>query len=147
MSLDDLDIPSLPLGHLPVIRACLDQFGVFAVLDEHLPQHPQAHAADAQCLAVMALKILSGRVVLWRMDQRFEHVDLELLLGDGVQASWFHDNLPCPPKVKTLRPSEIGPLPAPSRGDTFGSRPAVGACRPSSTTGGPPRPPRDTLPP
>ncbi|MFO0004567.1 MAG: DUF4277 domain-containing protein, partial [bacterium] len=62
------------------------------MLDEHLPQHPQAHAADAQCLAVMALKILSGRVVLWRMDQRFEHVDLELLLGDGVQASWFHDN-------------------------------------------------------
>jgi hypothetical protein len=26
------------------------------------------------------------------MDQRFEHVDLELLLGDGVQANWFHDN-------------------------------------------------------
>jgi hypothetical protein len=31
MSLDDLDIRSLPVGYLPVIRACLDQFGVFAV--------------------------------------------------------------------------------------------------------------------
>jgi transposase len=92
MSLDDLDIRSLPVGHLPIIRACLDQLGVFAVLDEHLPQHPQAHASDAECLAVMVLNILSGRVALWRMDQRFEHVDLELLLGDGVQASWFHDN-------------------------------------------------------
>jgi transposase len=92
MSLDDLDIRGLPVGHLPVIRACLDQLGVFAVLDEHLPQHPRAHASDAEWLAVLVLNILSGRVVPWRMDQRFEPVDLELLLGDGMQASWFHEN-------------------------------------------------------
>jgi hypothetical protein len=61
MSLDDLDIRRLLVGHLPVIRACLDQLGVFAVLDEHLPQHPQAHGSDAECLAVMVLNILSGR--------------------------------------------------------------------------------------
>ena len=92
MSNDDLEIRSLPVGHLPVIRACLDQLGVFAALDEHLPHHALAHASDAECLAVMVLNILSGRVALWRMDQRFEHVDLELLLGEGVQSSWFHDN-------------------------------------------------------
>jgi hypothetical protein len=40
----------------------------------------------------MALNILSGPVALRRMDQRFEHVDVELLLGAGVEASWFHDN-------------------------------------------------------
>ena len=92
MSIDDLEIRSLPVGHLPVIRACLDQLGVFDVLDEHLPRHPLAHASDAECLAVMVLNVLSGRVALWRMDQRFEHLDLELLLGEGVEASWFHDN-------------------------------------------------------
>ena len=92
MSIDDLEVRSLPVGHLPVIRACLDRLGVFAVLDEHLPRHPLAHASDAECLAVMVFNILSGRVALWRMDQRFEHVDLELLLGKGVQSSWFHDN-------------------------------------------------------
>ena len=92
MSIDDLEILSLPVGHLPVIRACLDKLGVFAVLDEHLPRHALAHASDAECLALMVLNILSGRVALWRMDQRFEHIDLELLLGEGVQSSWFHDN-------------------------------------------------------
>jgi hypothetical protein len=39
-----------------------------------------------------ATDILSGRVALWRMDQRFEHIDLEMLLGKGVQAGWFYDN-------------------------------------------------------
>lgn len=92
MSIDDLEIRSLPVGHLPVIRACLDKLGVFAVLDEHLPRHALAHASDAECLAVMVLNILSGRVALWRMDQRFEHIDLELLLGEGVESGWFHDN-------------------------------------------------------
>jgi hypothetical protein len=92
MSIDDLEIRSLPVGHLPVIRACLDKLGVFAALDEHLPRHALAHASDAECLAVMVLNILSGRVALWRMDQRFEHIDLELLLGEGVQPGWFHDN-------------------------------------------------------
>ena len=92
MSFDDLQIRSLPVGHLPLIRACLDKLGVFETLDEHLPRHPLAPASEAECLAVMVLKILCGRVALWRMDQRFEHTDLELLLGDGVQACWFHDN-------------------------------------------------------
>ena len=92
MSIDDLEIRSLPVGHLPVIRACLDKLGVFAVLDEHLPRHALAHASDAECLALMVLNILSGRVALWRMDQRFEHIDLELLLGEGVEPGWFHDN-------------------------------------------------------
>jgi hypothetical protein len=92
MSIDDLEIRSLPVGHLPVIRACLDQLGVFAVLDQHLPRHALAHDPGAECLAVMVLNILSGRVALWRMDQRFEHIDLELLLGEGVQAGWLHDN-------------------------------------------------------
>jgi transposase len=91
MSIDDLDIRSLPIGHLPVIRACLDKLGIFDVVDAKLPRHELAHASDAECLAVMVLNVLSGRVALWRMDQRFEHVDLELLLGEGVQASWFHD--------------------------------------------------------
>jgi hypothetical protein len=65
MSIDDLEIRSLPFGHLPVIRACLDKLGVFATLDEHLPRHALAHASDAECLALMVLNILSGRVALW----------------------------------------------------------------------------------
>ena len=92
MPFDDLEIRSLPVGHLPVIRACLEKLGVFDALDEYLPRHPLAHASDGECLAVMVLNILSGRVALWRMDQRFEHIDLELLLGEDVESGWFHDN-------------------------------------------------------
>ena len=92
MNTDDLEIRTLAVGHLPLIRACIDQLGIMDVLDAHLPRHPLAKASDAECVAVMILNIMSGRVGLWRMDQRFEHVDIELLLGDGVEAGWFHDN-------------------------------------------------------
>ena len=81
MFIDDLQIPSRPAGHLPVIWACREKLGVFDVLNEHPPR--LAHASGAECLAVMVLHILSGRVALWRMDQRFKHIDLELLLGEG----------------------------------------------------------------
>jgi transposase len=92
MDTDDLEIRSLAVGHLPLIRACIDQLGIMDVLNAHLPRHPLAKASDAECVAVMILNIMSGRVGLWRMDQRFEHIDIELLLGEGVEAEWFHDN-------------------------------------------------------
>ena len=92
MDTDDLEIRSLAVGHLPLIRACIDHLGIVDVLNAHLPRHPLAKASDAECVAVMILNIMSGRVGLWRMDQRFEHIDIELLLGEGVKAEWFHDN-------------------------------------------------------
>ena len=91
MSFPELEISSAVVGHLPVIRACLDKLGVLDVVDRHLPKHPLAHASDAECLAVMVLNILSGRVALWRMDSRFANTDFELLLGEGAESSWFHD--------------------------------------------------------
>ena len=81
MSLDDLQVRGLPVGQLPLIRACLDKLGVFETLDEHLPQHPLAHASDAECLAVMVLNILSGRVALWRMDH-IDGVGTDTLVSD-----------------------------------------------------------------
>ena len=92
MDTEDLDIRSLAVGHLPLVRACMEQLGIFDVLDDHLPRHTLAKASDAECVAAMVLNILSGRVALWRMDQCFEHIDLELILGEGVKAEWFHDN-------------------------------------------------------
>jgi len=91
MNPEDLQIRSLAVGHLPVIRACLDQLGILDVLDAHLPRHPLARASESDCVAMMVLNVLSGRVALWRMDTRFEHIDLELLLGEGARAEWFHD--------------------------------------------------------
>lgn len=91
MSVDDLELRGLPVGYLPVIRACMNLLGVKEVLDARLPQHALAHVSDAECVMAIVLNILSGRVALWRMDDQLARLDLELLLGEGVDAAWFHD--------------------------------------------------------
>ncbi len=47
MDTDDLEIRSLAVGHLPVIRVCIDQFDIMDVLNAHLPRLPLAKASDA----------------------------------------------------------------------------------------------------
>ena len=89
--LNNVEIRHLHSGHLPVVRGCLDRLGIQDVLDRHLPAHPQSQASDAECTVAMVLNILSGRVALWQMDDHLAGMDVELLLGEGVEASWFHD--------------------------------------------------------
>lgn len=47
MDIDYLEIRSFAVGHLPVIRVCIDQLGIMDVLNAHLPRHPLAKASDA----------------------------------------------------------------------------------------------------
>ena len=47
MSYQDVELRGLPVGHLPVIRACLELLGVLDVLEQRLPKHPLAkHSLD-----------------------------------------------------------------------------------------------------
>ena len=92
MNTEDLAIRSLAVGHLPLIRAGMAQFGVIDVLDEHLPPHTLPKISDAECVAAMVLTILFGRVGLWRMARPFEQIDGERIMGHAVKAGWFHDN-------------------------------------------------------
>ena len=62
MSDQDLELRGLPVGHLPVIRACLELLGVRDVLEQRLPKHPLAKVSDGECVIAMVLNILSGRV-------------------------------------------------------------------------------------
>jgi hypothetical protein len=91
MPLDALSTRALLAGHLPLIRACMDQNGIQRVVDVHLPRHRLAHASDAECVMAIVLNILSGRMALWRMDLWLSKLDTELVLGNGVDAPWFHD--------------------------------------------------------
>jgi hypothetical protein len=50
MNTEDLDTRSLAVGHLPLVRACLEQLGILDVLDDHLPRHTLAKASDAECV-------------------------------------------------------------------------------------------------
>jgi hypothetical protein len=47
MDADDLEIRSLAVGHLPLIRVRIVQLGIMYVLNAHLPRHPLAKASDA----------------------------------------------------------------------------------------------------
>ncbi|MCB9765445.1 MAG: IS1634 family transposase [Alphaproteobacteria bacterium] len=91
MHVDTLRTRSLPAGHLPVIRGIIDQLGIVDIIDDRLPKHPLAKVSDAECVVAMLLNILSGRVALWRMDRWLDKLDVELMLGEGVEAGFFHD--------------------------------------------------------
>lgn len=89
--LTELESRHLHAGHLPVVRGCIDRRGIQAVLERYLPTNSQSQATDAECALAMILNILSGRLALWRMDVHLAGMDVEVLLGEGVEAAWLHD--------------------------------------------------------
>lgn len=90
--LTESDVHAIPVAHLPVLRALIDQLGIHEILDAALPKHPLSRVSDADCVVAMMLNVLSGRVALFRMDQWMGRTDTELLLGPGRDADAFDDN-------------------------------------------------------
>lgn len=90
--LTDSDYQAIPVAHLPVLRALIDQLGIHAIVDAALPKHPLSRVSDADCVVAMMLNVLCGRVALFRMDQWIGRTDTELLLGVGREADAFDDN-------------------------------------------------------
>jgi transposase len=91
MDLNALQHRVLPVGHLPLIRGLIDRLGFKEVIDRYLPRHPLAKVSDAECVVAMILNVLSGRQSIWRIDQWLEKIDLELLMGAGVEGAFFND--------------------------------------------------------
>lgn len=90
-TLPDLDLTPKPVAHLPLIRAVIDQLKIPAVLDELLPADPRSRVSDAECVTVMLLNILEGRIALYDMERWLARTDVELLLGAGASAEGFND--------------------------------------------------------
>ena len=86
-----VDIDQKPVGHLPLIRAIIDDLGIVGVLDELLPPDPRSRVSDGECVAAMILNILQGRVALYSMEQWLASTDCELLFGEGCEADAFND--------------------------------------------------------
>ncbi len=66
---EDLSVDALPLGHLPLGTARVDDLGITQVLDEPLPKAPRFEVSDADWVLAMVLSILGGRTALYRMEQ------------------------------------------------------------------------------
>lgn len=92
MRAPESDFHAIPVAHLPVIRALIDDLGIHAIIEDFLPMHALSRVSDADCVVTMMLNILCGRVALFRMDAWLGRTDVELLLGSGHQADAFADS-------------------------------------------------------
>ncbi len=65
---DNIELQPVVLHHLPLIRAIIDRLGIYDVVSDLLPRDPRSEVSDADCVIVMIMNILMGRVALYRMD-------------------------------------------------------------------------------
>jgi transposase len=89
--LDSLQLDPKPLGHLPLVRAIVEQLGIRAAIDELLPKDPRARVSDGDCVTLMILNILQGRVALYGMQDWLAETDHELVLGPDCPPDAFND--------------------------------------------------------
>lgn len=90
--LGDLGFEAVPLGHLPLVSAILDDLGVSSVLDELLPKDPRSKVSDADCVAAMVLNILGGRTALYCMEQWLKKIPVDIVIGGHCAPSDFSDS-------------------------------------------------------
>ena len=63
------EFQAFTVAHLPVLRALIDDLGIHEIIDTILPKHSLSRVSDADCVVVVMLNVLCGRVALFRMDE------------------------------------------------------------------------------
>lgn len=82
----------LPVRHLPLIRHAIDELGIRQAVDRLCPPDPRHVVSNGDCVAVMIMNILHGRIALYDMGAWLADTDVDLLLGEGTPAEAFHDD-------------------------------------------------------
>lgn len=77
------------LDHLPVAAAYCEKIGLGRIIDEQLQS--QMEVSPGQVVKAMVLDVLGGRQPLYQLQERFEMLDCELLLGKGASPDKLHD--------------------------------------------------------
>lgn len=82
----------VPVCHLPIVREVIERLGIHATLAHILPRDKRMVVSDADCVTVMILNILRGRVALYRMDRWLGSTDLDVVVAEGCPADAFNDD-------------------------------------------------------
>lgn len=80
------------VAHLPVVREAIDRIGIYEVISNLLPGDGRMAVRDADCVSLMILNILHGRVALYRMNEWLENTDVEVVLGRDCPPEAFYDD-------------------------------------------------------
>jgi transposase len=88
----DPAVRPMPVGPLPLVRHAIDELGIREAINRLCPPDPRHVVHDGDCVAVMIMNILAGRVALYDMGRWLEDTDAELLLGHDVPSDAFHDD-------------------------------------------------------
>ncbi len=91
-NLDNLEFSSFPLAHLPLISEYIHRLGISKQVNLALPPDGRNKVSDAECVALMVLNILSGRVGLYQMGPWLETTDADVVLGKGCKPHHFSDS-------------------------------------------------------
>ena len=73
------------------MSAVIDLLEIPNAVNEMLPIDPCARVSDAQCVKVMLLNILEGRIALYDMENWLARTDWGLLLGTDCPPDAFND--------------------------------------------------------
>ena len=78
--------------HLPVVREVLDRLGITSTLNRLFPKDGRMGVSDADCISLMILNILHGRVALYKMNEWLAGTDVEVVLGQDCPPDAFYDD-------------------------------------------------------
>ncbi len=90
-AVEDVEVEALPLGHLPIVAALVDDLGITDALDALLPKDPRSKVSDADCVMAMVMNILGGRTALYRMEQWTQRLPVDVLIGPHCTPEDFND--------------------------------------------------------
>jgi transposase len=83
------DIGSVRMGYLPLVSAYCEKIDLGDIVDKQIDGEMEVR--PGQIVKAMVIDTLAGRSPLYRMSERFEHLDCELLLGEGARPEDLHD--------------------------------------------------------
>lgn len=90
-------MPELPeefracdVGFLPIVAAYVKKLGIVDVINRLCPSQNDVNVG--QMVMAMILDTLSGRRPLYRLQERFQGMDTELLFGEPVDPAKFNDD-------------------------------------------------------